>query len=179
MMINGTVSNIGETKGFYRVQVDGDRRWFGMGRNRPNFVLGDVVSFSTRQSEKGFWEVEGRVDLVTNGPKVTTVPYEQIVTSPTTATTRTVSSGTDWAKKDKIIQKQSCRNSAIEVVRILLDKECLKLPAEKKRYDFVLALVDDLTEKYELANDGKTKDMEVLESDLATEPEAPASETWA
>lgn len=56
--------------------------------------------------------------------------------------------------KDKGIRYQAARNAAIAVVDVCLKNDCLSLPAKKgDRLDAVLAVVDEITERFDFATD--------------------------
>lgn len=60
----------------------------------------------------------------------------------------------EWARKDAVIQLQSCRNSAIAVVAAALQHEALPLPAKKgEKFDALVGAVNELTEQFFLGND--------------------------
>jgi hypothetical protein len=69
---------------------------------------------------------------------------------------RTNSKDDYWTKKaeddksrQKVIEYQAARNSAIEVVGILLANDAVAIPAQKaKKLDAVLALVDTITDRF-------------------------------
>lgn len=159
--VQGTVASILTSNGkngttFYRFTVDGDQRQFGLGAKQPQFTRGQMVSFVTNKTERGFWEVEGNVEtLAQSSPTILN----------TTTPSRNTSKDDYWTakeardiEKDKIIQLQSCRNSAIETVKLLLDKEAIKVPAANKRYDFILSLIDEVTQHYVAKNDGRNQE---------------------
>ena len=55
----------------------------------------------------------------------------------------------DWDRKDKIIQWQSCRNSAIAVLELALKADALPLPAKKaEKLDALVGAVNELTEQF-------------------------------
>lgn len=161
--VQGTVASILTSNGkngttFYRFTVDGDQRQFGLGAKQPQFTRGQMVSFITNKTERGFWEVEGNVETLSQTQTTT------FSVAPTTNSS-TYSKDDYWKakeerdiEKDKVIQLQSCRNSAIETVKLLLDKEAIKVPAANKRYDFILSLIDEVTQHYVAKNDGRNQE---------------------
>jgi hypothetical protein len=183
--VQAVMSSAGRSQTFWRFSVDGDKRSFGLGSREPKFTRGSLVSFVAMKSEKGFWEVDGEVELLQELPPSPPPGVAARVGAITTGTTSsgvrsTVSKDDYWknredrdVEKDKTIQLQSCRNSAIELVKVLLsrtgDDALIALPAAKKRYDFILNLVDELTQKFVDANDGK-KEPEAATVDVVETP---------
>lgn len=186
--VQAIMSSPGRSATFWRFSVDGDKRSFGLGTKEPKFTRGSLVSFIAVKSEKGFWEVDGQVELLQelppnppNSPASTGVGANAAAYSPNVAgrsgqgnagRNGAMSKDDYWSnreardvEKDKTIQLQSCRNSAIEVVKILVqgsspDERHIKLPAQGKRYDFILSLVDEITQRFVDANDGKKETSE-------------------
>ena len=66
----------------------------------------------------------------------------------------------DWDKKDRIIQWQSCRNSAVALLQLAHAADALVLPTKKgEKYDALVALTDELTEKFFLDNETLPHDL--------------------
>ena len=114
--------------------------WYGAGYNQPKVNEGENVEFETTQRGQ-YWNVDGPINVLA-------------ASSASPATGGAKADG--WAAKQaadearqKIIQIQSSRNSAIEVVKIIVQAGALKLPTKQAdQVDVILALVDELTDKY-------------------------------
>jgi hypothetical protein len=152
---------------YWRFQVSEEKRSFGVGTIAPKFATGDLVSFTVQKNDNGFWDAVGEVEKVQGNPTAAGYAANPRGTAPSGARATTLSKDDYWANREqrdvdtqKRIELQSCRNSAIEVVKVMLtpvegELPIGKLPAKNKRYDFILALVDEITHRFIDANAGK------------------------
>ena len=140
-VLNG-VTHAGANNQFHAmiVNIDGDERRFGTGRDNPEgkVGIGSLIKFDANKNDKGYWQAElNTVVLVDKAPDTggTAMPTPSRPPAP--------------GIKDLVIQLQSCRNSAIDTVRLLLSEGALKLPtALNKKYDVINAEVDAQVERY-------------------------------
>ncbi len=116
-------------------------QWFGAGFEHPNAKEGDYVALTAEQNAKGYWDVKGFKPLK-NAPAKS---------SPTT--TSSAVSGNAISTQSSI-HYQSARNSAIEVLKLLVETKSLPVSAaqtkagEAKRYEEIMALIDKLTVRF-------------------------------
>lgn len=141
----GTITIVSNKGKATNIQLNGSD-WYGCGFKTPDqlpFKKGDKVLFGF--TENGQYK---NVDLKTVEIDRSSAPA---VSAPTAQR-----SGTDWAAKDKAdaarqasISVQSCRNSAIELVKLLKEMDALPIPAKKADIAAnVEAYVDDLTARW-------------------------------
>lgn len=136
--VTGVVSSIGETpwngKTLYSVTVNGTQ--YGCGDKRPPCSVGNNVSFSAQQKGKYMNVVPNTLTVLADAP-------------PVAPSAGNYSSGGQDTRQ-RIIQYQAARNSAIAAVAALIQADAIKLPAAvAKRGDAVLALIDSLTDRYD------------------------------
>ena len=134
--VKGIIEKVNQNKGGFYAFLIADE-WYGLGKNRPDQKEGDEVEFAITRNGR-FKNVDGPVTVVSSGGPVAVA-----------------SSGGEgkpdeayWNDKDKRIALSGCRNSAIELVSVLLSNDALAVPAKKDRYDFVSGLVDEITDRY-------------------------------
>jgi len=130
------------------------RTYYGMGEDKPKFPEGAAIRFKHYENKRGYPTVDGKV-LKWEG-EAADVAAEAAKKTKSSYSGRKGSGGTgqDWKErwisadeqrvKDKVIQLQSCRNSALQMLDILVSSEALKLPAQAKRVDFM----EELLRKY-------------------------------
>jgi len=134
----------------YSFTLSGDRTFYRLGNKAPSFKEGDSVRFETTQ--------KGQNTYANN-----VVPWKEegVATSGSVSTVARSASGPKtseefWRNKEQRdvlvqsrIELQSCRNSAIELVRLLLQSgvEAVKLPAAQAKKEQVVA---EMVTKYTL-----------------------------
>jgi hypothetical protein len=169
--MQGAVSFVSEkpwqNKVLHSFKLANDPTWYGMGTIKPPISKGDFVEFEVDVAPNGRVNVRGGNITVRKAAQAS----QQV--APAQAWKNAEGSGMTkddyWKNREardivvqERIQYQSARNSAIAFVDLLLKKECVEPPkAMNKRYDWLFALVNEVTEKYNKPN---TPD----------EPEAPA-----
>lgn len=155
--VNGVVKRVMTTpwqdKMLHGFALEGDERLFGTGfKKSPNVYPGSAISFQTEKNPKGRWQVDANtieVKAQTKAPEVVQTKEEK---------------NAYWETKDRVIELQSCRNSAIDLVNVLLTHEAIKTPAKAaEQYDFVLNLVDELITRFVDANE-KVRNPEATET---------------
>lgn len=145
---NGVVQYVSEKPGPRgpATNIKVNEVWYGCGfvaANSLPFKKGDLVSFS--YSERGQFK---NIDMKT----------VQVTPAATPAAAAASGGGgkRDWDEKNRLdeerqraISYQSCRNSAIEVTKLLIQLEALTLPKAKADVEGALVgYIDDLTNKY-------------------------------
>lgn len=133
--VTGVVSSITprqwNNKTLYSLTVSGVN--YGAGDRQPACSVGDTVSFTA--TKKG--------DYNNIAPNTL-----QVVPAAAGAPATPAVSAHDV--RQRIIQYQAARNSAITAVDILLKAEAIKLPAaQAKKADAILALIDELTDRFD------------------------------
>jgi len=149
--MKGTVKALGSkpygSKTMYSFKVDED--WYGCGSDDPKVSKGDLIEFDF--TENGRWK---NVDV-----KSISVLRHGTEVIKTSSRKMAIGGARDdyWNRKEErdiitqsVIQLQSSRNSAIALADLILKNNAVKLPeAQAKRMDVVVALVSDLTSKFE------------------------------
>lgn len=163
--MQGTVQYVNEKpwngKVLYSFKLSNDDSLYMCGVSRPNVKKGDYVNFDVTVNPKGQQLVDAKTLKVA---------------VPEIATGR--SGGDSWKppedKRQRTIEWQAARNSAIAAADVILKNGALKLPAkESGKYDVVVALIMDLTKKFfeETHVLGEVKKAE-KEAEQAISPEA-------
>jgi hypothetical protein len=151
-MNQGVVSKI-HSKDFpngtaYSFTLSGDRTFYRLGNTPPSFKEGDSVRFETAQ--KGQNTYARNVVLWKEDGVTSSKPASEIARSSSGPKT----SDEFWRNKEQRdvlvqsrIELQSCRNSAIELVRLLLQPgvEAVKLPAAQAKREAILV---EMVRKY-------------------------------
>lgn len=117
--------------------------WLSAGFNEtPNFKEGEYVHIEAEQDNGGFWKI-------VNSKVVKNAPAKASATTP-----GRVDAAAPGRSRESTIHYQSSRKDAIEVLRLLIDKDALPVSGAKtaagvaKRYEEIMALVDKLTVRY-------------------------------
>jgi len=153
----------------YSLGIDTDGsdniKWFRFGFKAPAVSEGSMIAFDAVEDKPGMFSVSGPLSI------------DKAHSTPAAVK---ISSGNDQ-KQDSIV-RQSSTDKAIQVARDMVDLGIVSLPAKKQdKYDFYLALIDTLTDRYFVSNrDPKTledlsKD-DTDESEDAFDESAPADE---
>lgn len=155
MTKQGTVGYVSPGKPYrgktlYSFKLVNDETWYGMGEEQPQFSEGDMVRFEH--------DAKNGVDTTSLKTKKGEAP----VAAPKPAGKSWGGGKKDagreeyWAKKEesdaerqKAINYQSARKDAIEVMKLMVDKEMVKLPTKASdKFDGVLALIQEVTVRY-------------------------------
>jgi len=149
-VVKGTVQRFFENEWrgmmLYGLTVDTDERMFGTGEIRPSTAVGDYVSFEVNKGKNDKWYANTKsLQVLTEAPA--TPQKANGATSPAkTKENYWTNKEANDKTKDKVIQYQSCRNSAIALIGVLLSNGALTLPQKKEaKYDVVVALAEKLT----------------------------------
>lgn len=159
MNCTGVVSALSQKGKGASFQID--KTWYGAGFvtiDQLPFSKGDKISFD--YTENGQW-------------KNADIKSVKVLSATSSAPAAASGGSRDWDAKNKLdaerqsaISVQSCRNSAIEVAKML--KELDALPVGSKKADIadnLVAFVDDLTDKYfrdtQAIASGKTREQVV------------------
>lgn len=151
-MINGIVQQI-KTRPYGNkllYSIKANNAWYGFGDKSPRFKEGDEVEFEFKTNPKGFNDVISatiKVVQASAGEQVNTnVPAAKVSNTKDDYWTRKEARD---AKQDELREIGATRNTAIEFIRLLMDKECIKLPTKfAEREDFVKALLKDYVDMF-------------------------------
>lgn len=149
MAITGVVNKVMTTawqdKTLYGFTLEGDDRLFGTGLVKVDTVAkGSAIEFEAKMV-KGRWRVE---------PESIVVKAIVSKPAPEKMFDNKQSKEDYWALKDKVIERQSCRNSAIALTELLLAQGAVPTAKKKEEhYGVILALVEELTDKFVQDND--------------------------
>lgn len=132
MMVQGRIDyiNTRDTKvgTTYGIKVNGKE--YGLFKDKCPFPEGTVVKFQARENGNFTNVVKGTLEQVE---------------APTQEATSPSSASNSYDKRQKSIEYQSSRKLAADVLDSLIRAEAVPLPAKDKRYEAVMALLDDLT----------------------------------
>lgn len=147
-MIKGVVQQVSSKKWngktFYSVKVAGD--YYGTGMKRPRVDEGDTVRFDAEQNDKGYWQVDGDIEVLEKGEEV--------------ESTGAKANGNDKQgfydrkearerRNDTLREIGASRNTAIEWIKVLIGQEALKVPTKNaEREQFLNTLLDDYIAKF-------------------------------
>ena len=159
---------------YYSIKVNDI--YYSVGSKQPP-EAGTLVEFDAEKNEKGYWNVTKAGLTVVKAGEPTQAVAQQAVKA---AATSPMSKDDYWRRKeerdlakeaafdakDKRIELQSCRNSAIQLVQILLTPvqtaegvvNLVKLPAQAKRVEFVEKLVQQYTDQFVSDNNKKNEE---------------------
>lgn len=116
-------------------RINGDSRYFRCGRNRFSGILeeGKFIKFK-------FEPVNDKAAKVLGTPKGGSA------SEAAQAPASTGGGGRDWAANDAAIRYQSSRKDALEMAKLVITSEAIKLPAaQAKKLEVLEALVDRYT----------------------------------
>lgn len=156
-MEKGTVEQIGvkDVQGkygpgkVYNLKIDG--QWLGCGFKQPDVNEGDYIEFNVTMNGK-----YKNIDVDSVQKIEGEAPQKAPSVQQAVARGGAMNKDDYWSRREardletqKRIQLQSARNSAIAAVEVLVETGAVKLPAAlNKRYDVMLALIDEVTAKY-------------------------------
>lgn len=157
-------------KKLWSFTLKGVKGFFRTGEKHPNVEQDQSITF------EGNPDTKGNVNVVQSTIKLAT---EQQSTGVSTAVVgsgnRTAFAGSSYPTKlerdatQKRIEIQSCRNSALELVKILMDKGEIKIPAKTDKVEFIEALVKHYTEQFIHENAGQPEKKLAVEEDPISE----------
>ena len=164
-VVNKVVTTPWQDKVLHGFTLEGDERLFGTGIVQvPTVQSGVQVKFST-EKVKGRWRVNPDtvviVDVIRQAKPENSVKPK----------------GEYWAIKDRVIELQACRNTAVALVGVLIANNSVVLPTKKAdQYDAIKDLVEELTEEFVQANEDIRNPKE---EDLDAAPDGPVTEEEA
>lgn len=132
--------------------VDGSAEtWYGLGFKKPSISQGDMIEFEASQNGR-FWNIDQKSIQVVQNDVQQNKPVSDVVGSSGGAQSK----DEFWSNKEKKeefkqkqINWQAARNSAIALVPTLLEQGVVKLPTKKAdQYDAVLGVVDELSVRF-------------------------------
>jgi len=153
-MIQGVIGRVRDSqfgsKIFYSFALNGQEGWYGTGTKKPPRE-GTSVRFNEKTNAKGYKEVDGGIEILTDGQ---VAPAGNI--SSTTGAQPTQSKGQSayWDRKetrdlvnDAARELGATRNTALAFIDLGLKYEVFKLPAAAKREEFLKTLWDKYTKE--------------------------------
>lgn len=156
--MKGTVQAISakEFNGTLLFSAKVGENWIGFGADKPPFNKGDVIELEVTTNNRG------RLVAVKDTIKAATASVVE-----GKAPVAWAKSGKDdyWVRREErdihtqeVIQLQASRNSAIALASAMLQAGAVpgfEKAADKKKYDIVLALVEELTDHFEQQSTSK------------------------
>jgi hypothetical protein len=154
-MVSGVIQRHSEkqwqNKTFYSFALSGQEGWYNTGMKRPPAV-GTSVEFNIKTNARGFNEVDGSIEIVSDAPAA---PVRS-VGAVATASAKSGGGGNQayWDRKearditnDAARELGASRNTAISIIDLAIKNEVIKLPAAAKREEFMWTLLDKYTNK--------------------------------
>jgi len=184
-MVQGVIGRIRDTqagsKTFYSFVLNGQDGWYGSGIKRPPSV-GTSVRFNSKKNSKGYLEVDGGIEVITDGA-AESAPSVNKFSRAGGVPNQNGTSMAYWDRKeardvhnDELREIGASRNTALNIIDLMIKHEAIKLPTAAKREEFIWELLDKYTDKLR----GKTKSegsedaagQEALSSAQSDDPEA-------
>jgi hypothetical protein len=182
-MVNGVIKQVltkpWQDKTFYSIQLVNDNTFYGFGAAKPKAAVGDFVAFHAAQNSKGFWQADPQSLAIEANP------------SPVRSGATAYNPQKDYAAKDtywkdkekrdiendKLRSLGAARNTAIEWVKFLVEKEALPMgKTVAKREESLNLVLDDYTKKFMSGIDEKKDSAPAGVVDVA--PETPHDDEW-
>lgn len=142
-------------KTFWSFALSGQEGWYNTGMKKPPAV-GTSVRFNDKTNSKGFKEVDGSIEIITEQATGPTPSVSGVITASTKAVPSYGAGGSAayWDRKeardianDSARELGASRNTAIAIIDLALNHEAIKLPAVAKREEFLWTLLDRYTNK--------------------------------
>lgn len=170
MNYSGSVQKVSSfnynNKKLWSFTLKGQKGFFRTGEDHPNVEPDQNVTFEGNPDPKGNVQVvKGTIKL---GVESRATGVEAGVTGTRTSSYVSGNSYPTKTERDatqKRIETQSCRNSALELVKILLDKGELKIPAKTDKVEFIEALVKHYTDQFIKENAGDSAAKETQDNE--------------
>lgn len=168
MQFKGVVSSVSpfEFNGntLWSFQLNNDRSYYRCGKVKPKIEVGQYIIFEGTPGNK-----QGSVNADTKSIQVKSVEEESsgIDLYKAKASGAAKSKDDFWERKEtrdiatqKRIEIQSCRNSAIEFVKILFSQEAVKVPAKQaEKVPFIEELLAHYQEQFLKENSGEKTEL--------------------
>lgn len=163
-MVEGVISRISakpwQNKTFYSFALSGQEGWFSLGMKRPP-AEGTSVRFEFKTNSKGYKEVDGPIEIRTDGEAGPTGAVSSVAAANGKGPTSNNASGAYWDRKEsRDIRKESrdirnddlrelgaTRNTAIAIIDLMIKHEAIKLPTVAKREGFLWDVLDRYVNK--------------------------------
>lgn len=169
MQASGVVKEIltksWKDKTFYTIKLNGDDAYYNTGSKRPSVSQGDFINFEYTVNGKGYLDVDTKSISQSRDSGVQIGNVKQ-----TAQLSRSVSMNKDdyWKNREerdvetqKRIERQSCRNSAIEFISVLMTAGAIKIPEKQASKETALAeILKMYTDKFIEENKGKPEVVE-------------------
>lgn len=180
-MYSGVVGRVSEKpwngKTFYSFTLNGQDGWYNTGMKKPP-TTGTSVSFTANPNAKGYLEVDyhsiKKLEDGAAGPA-------QGVATVSRSSGNGIGKDDYWSRKEERDLKNDAarelgatRNTAIEVIKLMIDKEVIKLPAQAKREGFFWELLETYTDKLM----GKGTDDLVTEEEQEDVKDTVSTDDW-
>lgn len=143
-------------KTLYSFKLADQQPLFMCGTDKPELNQGDYITFEAKENARGQLQVN---------VKTIRAKTAEVVTPDKPWNNWQRPQGDD--KRQRTIEYQAARNSAIAAADVILSHQALKLPAkEAAKYEVVMALIADLTKKFfeETATLGEVAKLPVVEN---------------
>lgn len=125
----------------YSFKLANDEALYVCGTTKPNVVKGDFVTFEAKENKRG--------QMAVNMSSIVRKEGEVLSPSDGAKPQGWAKSGFNDDKRQRTIEWQAARNSAIAAAQVILSNGAIKLPAkESGKYDAVMALIADLTKQF-------------------------------
>jgi hypothetical protein len=153
-------------KNFYSFALNGQDGWYGTGIKRPP-PEGTSVRFESKKTPKGYLEVDGAIEIRTDGEAGTARISSNGSSNTSSGNAGVVgNSGAGgyskksaeergyWDRKEQRDLKNDAdrelgasRNTALNIIDLMIKHEAVKFPAVAKREEFIWTLLDKYTAK--------------------------------
>jgi hypothetical protein len=164
-------------KTLYSLKLENDSKWYGLGTKNPDIAPGSIVEFEAKTNPKGFTDVLTPTLVVVRGPQQTVSTgstVAQVASNGHNGSGRNgfLSKDSYWDRKEARDLKQdelreigATRNTAIEWIKLLLDKEAIKLPTKiADKEAFLQKLLQDYVERFRAGGTKTTEEPDALAS---------------
>lgn len=146
--VNEKNTRVGTT---WNIRIEGDDRYFGCYKTKPNCEVGQVVEFQFSTNGQGFHNIDMKKGITV---LETEVAESDGVQQSAAQTERAVAAKAKVDGKGERIAWQSARNTAAALLSVAAQADALPLGAKKDgKLEALTILFNQLTE--ELYNDGK------------------------
>lgn len=187
-MVQGVIQRVNskdwKDKKFWSFTLSGQDGWYNTGMKRPPAV-DTSVKFNFKTNDKGYNEVDGAIEVVTDGEASPTGNVRSVARA---AEAGDGGKSAYWAGKeardvtnDANRELGASRNTAIALIDLALKYEVLPLPAGKaKREEFLFGVLDKYTRKL-MGKDEKVEQLVAqAKTDTATVDgvDAELNDTW-